>query len=37
MGNTGNSYGAHLHLEIHKGSYKYPATIDPQGFLDART
>lgn len=42
MGWTGNVKpagpdGAHLHLEIHKGSYKYPATIDPQEFLDART
>lgn len=25
MGNTGNSHGAHLHLEIHDGTYKYPS------------
>ncbi len=28
-GTTGNSSGLHLHLEIHKGSYDYPAKIDP--------
>ncbi len=25
MGATGNVTGAHLHLEVHKGKYKYPA------------
>lgn len=25
-GSTGNSSGSHLHLEIHKGDYKYPPT-----------
>jgi len=36
MGGTGNVTAPHLHLEIHKGSYRYPATIDPKAFLDAR-
>lgn len=33
-GETGRAYGKHLHLEIHKGSYHYPATIDPEKFLN---
>ena len=33
-GTTGNSTGVHLHMEIHKGSYSYPASINPQTFLD---
>lgn len=36
MGNTGNSYGAHLHLEVHQGAYKYPATINPVTFINSR-
>lgn len=36
MGNTGNVTAPHLHLEIHKGRYSYPATINPKTFLDAR-
>ena len=36
MGQTGNASGAHLHLEIHKGGYRYPATIDPAAFLKER-
>lgn len=32
-GATGNVSGRHLHLEIHKGDYVYPATIDPAAFL----
>lgn len=33
-GTTGNSTGLHLHLELHKNKYHYPATIDPQKWLD---
>ncbi|MBQ4050527.1 MAG: RICIN domain-containing protein [Oscillospiraceae bacterium] len=36
MGNTGRSYGAHLHLEIHKGSFSYPSSINPETFLNER-
>lgn len=35
-GSTGNSTGRHLHLEIHKGKYSYPARIDPLSFLQER-
>lgn len=28
MGATGNAKGAHLHLELHKGNYKYPPKMD---------
>lgn len=35
-GTTGNSTGVHLHLEIHKGEYSYPASIDPQAFIEER-
>lgn len=33
-GTTGNSTGIHLHLEIHKGSYSYPAKINPKTWID---
>lgn len=33
-GSTGNSTGLHLHIEVHKGSYKYPASIDPKEFIE---
>ncbi|MEG1973102.1 MAG: peptidoglycan DD-metalloendopeptidase family protein, partial [Oscillospiraceae bacterium] len=33
-GSTGNSTGLHLHLEIHKGGYNYPAAIDPHVFIE---
>ncbi len=33
-GTTGNSSGLHLHLEIHKGSYDYPAKIDPLKWIE---
>ena len=32
-GATGNVTGRHLHLEVHKGAYVYPSTIDPAAFL----
>ncbi|MGI5891996.1 MAG: M23 family metallopeptidase [Bacillota bacterium] len=32
-GTSGNTTGTHLHLEIHKGEYKHPATIDPEAFI----
>lgn len=44
MGNTGNSFGAHLHLEIHIGATivwntnnngGYRSAVDPKPFLDA--
>ncbi|MBQ6058461.1 MAG: peptidoglycan DD-metalloendopeptidase family protein [Clostridia bacterium] len=34
-GATGNVTGRHLHLEIHKGAYHYPATIDPVQWITA--
>jgi len=35
-GNTGNSTAPHLHIEIHKDRYSYPAKIDPLKFLQER-
>ena len=35
-GTTGNSTGLHCHVEVHKGPYKYPATIDPLKFIENR-
>lgn len=35
-GSTGNSTGLHCHVEVHKGFYKYPATIDPLKFIQER-
>ena len=32
-GATGNVTGRHLHLEVHKGEYRYPAGIDPLQFI----
>ena len=34
-GATGNVTGRHLHLEIHRGSYHYPSTIDPVQWITA--
>ena len=35
-GATGNVTGRHLHLEVHKGTYHYPASIDPLAFIRER-
>ena len=35
-GTTGNSTGLHCHIEVHKGSYHYPASIDPLKFIQGR-
>lgn len=35
-GATGNATGRHLHLEVHKGAYSYPAGIDPLAFIRER-
>lgn len=32
-GATGNVTGRHLHIEVHKGEYSYPAQIDPEKFI----
>ncbi len=33
-GTTGNSSGVHLHLELHKNKYQYPAKIDPMQWIE---
>jgi hypothetical protein len=33
-GATGNVTGRHLHIEVHKGEYHYPAKIDPLTFIE---
>ena len=35
-GATGNVTGKHLHIEVHKGAYKYQASIDPLAFIKER-
>lgn len=34
-GETGNASGRHLHLEIHRGGYSYPASINPREWLES--
>lgn len=33
MGNTGNSFGNHLHFEVHNGGWDYRSGINPMPFL----
>lgn len=33
MGNTGNSFGNHLHFEVHNGGWDYRSGINPMSFL----
>ena len=35
-GATGNATGRHLHIEVHKGRYHYPASINPLTFIRTR-
>lgn len=34
MGNTGNSFGAHLHFQIHEGAYATSTRVNPRKYLD---
>ena len=33
MGNSGNSFGAHLHFEMYNGAYNYPNAINPRQYI----
>jgi murein DD-endopeptidase MepM/ murein hydrolase activator NlpD len=35
MGNTGHSYGQHLHFELHKGSWNYSKSnaVNPLNYI----
>lgn len=34
MGNTGNSFGAHLHFEMYNGYYNYPNATNPRNYIN---
>ncbi len=35
MGNTGNSFGAHLHFEVHQGAFNWSRSnaVDPMNYI----
>ncbi|WP_163539839.1 M23 family metallopeptidase [Gracilibacillus sp. YIM 98692] len=33
MGNTGDSFGDHLHFEVHKGEWNYRSGVNPMNYL----
>lgn len=34
MGNTGHSFGAHLHFEVHPGGWAWGNSVNPRGWVD---
>lgn len=34
MGNTGNSFGQHLHFEVHDGQFTYKDGLNPENYID---
>lgn len=34
MGNSGNSFGAHLHFELYEGYYNWPHSVNPRQYIN---
>lgn len=34
MGNSGNSFGAHLHFELYEGYYNWPYSVNPRKYIN---